>query len=157
MKTTDAEREWLKRMAEREDEGTVSVGGWIAALEEAGFPGQSTRPTLSAFSRLVQLARRERNLTLEAFASQLGIPLADLMSIERDEDHIPTAHHVARIARLLELPEAKLMALAGIAVVEDLQFREAAVRFAARAEPVRKLSRAEHEALEEFVSFLSER
>jgi hypothetical protein len=40
-------------------------------------------------------------------------------------------------------------------VVPDAQLCEAAARFAARSEPAQQLTREEHEALAEFVGFLS--
>ena len=49
------------------------------------------------------------------------------------------------------------MALAGLLKVKDAQFQQQAVRFAARSEPVEKLSKEEHRALEEYVKFLCER
>jgi hypothetical protein len=49
------------------------------------------------------------------------------------------------------------MALAGLLRVKDAQFQNAALKFAARSEPVKKLSQEEHSALEEYVKFLCER
>lgn len=146
--------EWLKKMADEEDRSIVSVGGWVQALEEVETPPKSSHATRSAFTRLVQLVRRERNLTLEEFAAQADIDLEELVSIEHDEEYTPTLRTVHKIVQFLQLPDQKLMVLAGLLVVKDPGFSHAAVRFAARSEPVQKLTQEEHRALEEFVSFL---
>jgi HTH-type transcriptional regulator, competence development regulator len=154
MKAMNTDPGWLKRMAEREDGDFVSVGGWVQALEAVETPAGAFRPTRSAFTRLLQLARRERNLTVEEFAEQANIDLEELVSIEHDENYTPTPRTVYQLAQFLELPERKLLALAGLLVAKDPGFNDAAVRFAARSEPVQKLTQEEHKALEEFVSFL---
>jgi transcriptional regulator with XRE-family HTH domain len=146
---------WLKQMANLENAHTVSVGGWVTDLAQAGFPDRSSRPRRSAFTRLLKLARRERNLTMEAFAQEAEINLAELVNIEHDEEYLPSRDTVSRIAQFLALPEGKLLALAGLAVVPDAGLSAAAARFAARSEPVQRLTREEHAALEEFVGFLS--
>jgi transcriptional regulator with XRE-family HTH domain len=155
MMQMNTDRDWLRRMAEREDGEVVSVGGWVTDLAQAGFPGRPSQPTRSAFRRLLRLARRERNLTMEAFARGAGIELAEFLSIEHDEEYVPARDTVSRITRFLDLPESKLLGLAGLAVVPDAQLCEAAARFAARSEPAQQLTREEHEALAEFVGFLS--
>jgi DNA-binding XRE family transcriptional regulator len=148
--------EWLKKMADEEDRYFVSVGGWVQALEAVETPPKGFQATRSAFTRLVQLARRERNLTLEEFAAHADIDLEEIVSIEHDEEYTPTLRTVQKIAQFFDLPDKKLMVLAGLLVVKDPGFNDAAVRFAARSEPVQKLTQAEHRALEEFVSFLQE-
>lgn len=51
MTKMNTDREWLKKMAEREAEHTVSVGGWITDLEQADLdpspvgPNDSPRPS----------------------------------------------------------------------------------------------------------------
>jgi transcriptional regulator with XRE-family HTH domain len=151
----NTDREWLKRMAMLEDEEIVSVGGWVTDLARAGFPNRPSQPTRPAFRRLLKLARRERHLTMEAFARGAGIDLAELVSIEQDEESMPARDTISRIARFLDLPAEKLLALAGLAAIPDEQFSEVAARFAARSEPVQPLTREENEALAEFVGFLS--
>jgi transcriptional regulator with XRE-family HTH domain len=157
MKRGKADQEWLKRMAALEDDQCVSVGGWVTDLESELLGGRSSPPARSAFTRLLNLARRERTLSMEEFACEAGIDLAELVGIECDDAFLPTAGTVTRIARYLQLPEEKMLALAGLGDVADAPFREAAARFAARVEPVRSLTREEQEALTEFVEFLCQR
>jgi transcriptional regulator with XRE-family HTH domain len=157
MTTMNTDRAWLTRMAEREAEHTVSVGGWITDLEQAGFGAQPVPPTRSAFVRLLQLARRERRLSMEAFARDAGIDLTELISLEHAESYTPSRDTVLRIAQFLQLPEEKLLSLAGLAAPADAPLCDAAARFTARSEPTPSLTREEREALTEFVGFLCNR
>lgn len=157
MKTMNTDPAWLKRMAELEDGSFVSVGGWVTALEEAEAPSHGYRLTKPAFSRLVQLARRERNMTVERLSEESGIRIADLLRIEQDENYTPKPRVVYQIAQCFGLPESELMALAGLLEVSDNEFSDAALKFAARSAPVQELTREEHAALQEFVRYLTHR
>jgi len=112
--------------------------------------------TKAAFVRLLQLARRERRLTLEALAEKADVDLAELVKIETDESFKPTPRTVHQLAAFLKLPAKKLMVLAGLLKVKDFGLQQASVRFAARSEPVEDLSPEEHAAFEEYVKFLNE-
>lgn len=147
-------RNWLIDKAEGEDGCLVSVGGLVDALERAEQRPSNVIPFKHAFVRFVQLARRERELTLDQFAGKAGVDLVELLMIEKDEQYTPATRTVHRIAAFLKIPEKRLMALAGLLPVKDAQFQTAALRFSANSEPVEKLSREEHAALEEYVKFL---
>jgi len=54
------------------------------------------------------------------------------------------------------LPKDRLLQLSGNMIVRDRSLGQQAVKFAARSESVQKLSRQEHQALEEFVKYLNE-
>jgi hypothetical protein len=64
----NTDRKWLARRANQEDRHFVSVGGLISTLdptcqtEIASVPNVET--TKTAFVRLLQLARRDRKLSL---------------------------------------------------------------------------------------------
>jgi hypothetical protein len=60
-------------------------------------------------------------------------------------------------AQFLKVSHVKLLTLAGLAEARDSGFNDAAVRFAAKSEPIRKLTREEQEAFDEFARFLSAR
>jgi hypothetical protein len=53
--------------------------------------------------------------------------------IETEEHHKPAIRTVHKIAAFLKVPEQKLMALAGLLQVKDVQFQNAALKFAARS------------------------
>jgi transcriptional regulator with XRE-family HTH domain len=150
------DKAWLTKKAEQEDGCFVSVGGLVDALDQAE-PANNVVPIKHAFVRFLQLARRERKLSLDQFADKVDVDLVELLKIEADEHYTPSLRTVHQIAGFLSIPEQKLMALAGLLRVKDAQFQNAAMKFAARSESVEKLSREEHSALEEYVKFLCER
>lgn len=157
----NTDRKWLEGRAEQEDRHFISVGGLISTLdptcqtEIASVPNVET--TKTAFVRLLQLARRERRLSLEKLAEKADVDLAELVKIETDETFTPGLRTVSQLALILELPAKKLMVLAGLLQVKDASLQQASVRFAARSEPIGNVSPEEHAALEEYVKFLNER
>lgn len=147
------DRAWLKMLAERENYGVVSAGG-CAARSVAQQPVSFHRQPVRVFGQLIEYARRELNLTLEALARRADINLAELVTIERDPQALPEPRTVHQLANVLNLPVVKLLVLAGLDEPRDESLTEAAVRFAARSEPSTSLSAAEREVLEEFVKVL---
>ena len=109
------------------------------------------------FGRFVNLMRRRRGLTIEAFASEAQIDASELLAIEDDVHYVPEPRTVYRLALAFKVPQERLMQLAGLAEARDPAFRTQAVRFAASADPVRQLSPEENAALENFVAVLSKR
>jgi transcriptional regulator with XRE-family HTH domain len=152
----NTDREWLKRQAELEDNCFVSVGGLISAVEELEQRSLGAELTRPAFVRLLQLTRREHKLTWEEFSKELDVELGELIGIEADKHYKPTPRTVTRLAQFLRVPAQKLFILSGLVRARDPHFQEAALRFAARSQPVKELSPQEHEALEEYVKFLCE-
>ena len=152
----NTDKDWLRKKAEQEDGCFVSVGGLVDSLEQREQAGNLI-PMQHAFVRFVQLARRERRLSLEQFADKVDVDLVELLKIETEEHYKPAIRTVYKIAGFLKVPEQKLMALAGLLQVKDAQFQTAALKFAARSAPVEKLSKEEHSDLEEIVKFLCQR
>ena len=60
------DRNWLQNKTEREDGCFVSVGGLVDSLEREQDE-MCVAPMKPAFLRFVQLARRDRRLSLEQF------------------------------------------------------------------------------------------
>jgi HTH-type transcriptional regulator, competence development regulator len=149
--------EWLKKQAELEDNCFVSVGGLVVAVEDLEQQTQRVNAVRTAFVNLLNLTRREYKLTWEQFSQKVDVDLAELMGIESDENYKPTPRTVTKIAQFIHVPAEKLFILSGLARARDIQFEEAALRFAARSQPVKELTSEEHEALKEYVKFLCER
>jgi len=148
---------WLKRMAALEDGSYVSVGGWVHALEEAhSAAGAGLTPGL-AFSQLVILARRDRELSRSDFASQADIALTELVRIETEQGYMPSPRAVHQIAHYLNLPVGDLNALAGLTSLNDEEFVEMAHRFAARSTPGETFTGEDRQALRTFVRYLISR
>jgi len=151
----NTDKNWLKNMAEREDGCFVSVGGLVESLEQKE-QASNVIPMKPAFVRFVELARRERSLSLEQFAEKVDVDLVELVKIETEASYKPAIRTVHRIAEFLKVPQKKLLALAGLLQMKDPEFQTAALRFAARSAPVEKLSMQEHSDLEEIVKLLCE-
>jgi HTH-type transcriptional regulator, competence development regulator len=149
--------EWLKKQAALEDNCFVSVGGLVLAVEDLQQQAQRVNPARAAFVNLLNLTRRENKFTWEQFSQKLDVDLAELIGIENDENYKPTPRTVTKIAQFIHVPAEKLFILSGLARARDIQFEEAALRFAARSQPVEELTTEEHEALKEYVKFLCER
>ena len=152
----NTDKDWILAKAAQEDGCFVSVGGLVGALEQSEQQTSNVVPLRLAFTRFVQLARRERRLSLEQFAEKVDVDPVELLKIETEDRYKPAIRTVHKIAGFLHLPEQRLMALAGLLQVKDLQFQSAALKFAARSAPVAKLSKEEHSALEEIIGFLCE-
>ena len=151
----NTDNNWLKKMAELEDGCVVSVGGLVESLEQKE-QASNVIPMKPAFVRFVELARRERSLSLEQFAEKVDVDLVELVKIETEASYKPAIRTVHRIAEFLKVPQKKLLALAGLLQMKDPEFQTAALRFAARSAPVEKLSMQEHSDLEEIVKLLCE-
>ena len=154
---TTSNREWLRRQVEAEDGDFVSVGGFVMAIEQLSAEHATVKPLRQAFSRLVQLKRRESALSIEQFAERADIDLREVVGIETDDRYTPSGLCVHRIASFFKLPERPLMALAGLLSVKDARFQDASLRFAARSASVDKLSSEERDALDAYVNFLCNR
>jgi transcriptional regulator with XRE-family HTH domain len=146
---------WLRAKAEGEDNGIVSVGGLVCALARREGESKAQLAERVALAKLVELRRRQYRLSAEALAKKADVDLEDVLSIERGEGAVPGPQAVHRLAQALELPEPRLLELAGHVPTRDGRLRAATVRFAARAEPVALLLPEEREALEEFVGVLA--
>jgi len=149
--------EWLKKQAALEDNCFVSVGGLVLAVEDLEQQARRVNAVHTAFVNLLNLTRREYKLTWEQFSQKVDVDLAELMGIESDENYKPTPRTVTKIAQFINVPAEKVFILSGLARARDIQFEEAALRFAARSQPVKELTSEEHEALKEYVKFLCER
>jgi transcriptional regulator with XRE-family HTH domain len=155
MITMNPDAAWLRSKAAEEDNGIVSVGGLVCALARGEGEPRAQPAGRVALAKLVELRRRQYRLTAEGLAKKAAVALEDVVSLERGEGTIPGPQAVQRLAQALELPELKLLELAGLVPAQDERLREASVQFAARWEPVALLLPEERAALEEFVGVLA--
>lgn len=158
--------EWLAKRAAEEEGYEVSTGRFDLdpLLAEAKRAEASSMHVVStelegprtAFGMLVNLWRRKKGIRLDQLAERADVDLAELIAIEQDVRYIPEPRTVYQLAHTLGVPTDRMLQLSGNTVVRDSHLGEEAVRFAARADPVEKLTKDEHRALEEFVKYLSE-
>jgi HTH-type transcriptional regulator, competence development regulator len=153
--TLSNDRGWLERMAKKETYGAVSTGGLFARMLSEGQM-QTFEGGPKVLGRLIELARRQKGLTVPKLAEKADIDLAEALAIELNAWRDPQPRALFGLAKALSLPPFAVMELAGLVQRRDNKLADAAVRFAAKAEPTAELSREEKEALEEFVRVLAE-
>jgi HTH-type transcriptional regulator, competence development regulator len=150
-------KDWWLNRARREGDAVIGAGllAFNPAPEEraAGAPAEDSR---IAFGKFVNLMRRRRGLSMEQLADAAEIDASELLVIEDDVHYMPEPRTVYRLAQTFEVPQRRLMQLAGLTAANDVGLRQEAVRFAARSESVQKLTPEESSALEAFVAVLSE-
>lgn len=152
-------RQWCMEMALREGDAEMGAG-LVETLFEHGrsplvAPEAEEPPAPSGFGRLVNLLRRKRRVTLEGVAGEVGVELADLMALEQDPHHIPHLRTAYLLADFFGLPLARVLQLAGLSESGESNM-EAAVPFAASADPSAELSQEERAVLDAFVKVLNE-
>ncbi|MBA1159212.1 helix-turn-helix domain-containing protein [Microvirga mediterraneensis] len=149
-------------MARARREGDAAVGAGQLAFDPAPEGRPSIAPTAAieetriAFGKFVNLMRRRHGYSMEQLAEAADIDPSELLVIEDDVHHVPEPRTVFKLAQTFEVPQRRLMQLAGLAAANDAGLRQEAVRFAARSESVQKLTPEESSALEAFVAVLSE-
>jgi len=95
--------------------------------------------------------------SVEDAALRAHVAAAEVASLERGVIGQTTPDLIQALALPLGLPADKLLHLAGLTGDTDPDLQDAAVRFAAQASPVEKLSPGEHAALCSFLHALTAR
>ncbi len=149
---------WIRQKAAEEDGALISAGCiMMPAVEATSAVTSDALAARLSFAKFVQLARLRLRLSKEQFAGKTQIPLKELVCIEDDDKFTPSLRTIHQLAQFLKVSHVKLLTLAGLAQAKDAQFNDAAVRFAAKSESIRQLTREEQEAFDEFARFLSAR
>ena len=149
---------WIKRAVE---EGDANIGAGLTARDPGPDVDMNQRPvqideTRIAFGRFLNMMRRRAGLTVEGLADAAKVDASELLVIEDDLHYVPGPRTVYQLARIFDVPQARLMQLAGLTAANDAGLAEEAVRFAARAEAVHRLTPEESAALAAFVAVLSQ-
>ncbi len=148
--------DWFRAAADVEANTPITVGAALFGPAGPVADRSETEGEWLALAKLIELRRRQCRLSPEDLASRAAVALEEVVRIERAEAMPPEPCTVQRIALVLQLPEHRLLQLAGLVRAKDHRFREATVRFAARAEPLEELRPEELRALEEYVQVLAE-
>lgn len=152
-------KEWW--LAKARAEGDAFIGAGALAFDPQPEPASTaaaaspTEDLRLAFGRFIRLMRRERGLSVEKLAETAALDLGELVSIEENLDFHPEPRTVYQLARTFDVPQQRLMQLAGLTAARDAGFSTEAVRFAARSESTQRLSREEKAALDAFLQVLS--
>jgi transcriptional regulator with XRE-family HTH domain len=154
-------KEWWLARARRE--GDAAVGAGLLAFDPvpearslATEPSAGIEEARIAFGKFVNLMRRQRGYSMEQLAETAELETSELLAIEDGLHHVPEPRTVYRLARTFNVPQRRLLQLAGLAAANDTALQREAVRFAARSETLQKLTPEENAALEAFVAVLSE-
>lgn len=143
------------------NEGTGHVGaGALAFTPKPQIEAESCSTNINgvriAFGRFVQLMRREQGLSPEDFANKADIDVGELINIERTTCS-PEPRTIHQLSNSLNIETKKLLQLSGLAELKEPELEHEALLFAASSESIDKLSKEEAEALEHFVTVLSEK
>ncbi|HUE13702.1 MAG TPA: helix-turn-helix transcriptional regulator [Planctomycetaceae bacterium] len=151
----DMKPEWLLRMAEKEANGIVSVGGFACGFGESNAGMSAAATDRAALAQLVEWQRRKLRLSVEQLATQANVEIEEILLIEKGKGSVEP-RTVVNLSNTLKLPTKKLMQLAGLVSPRDPGLERAAVRFAARSAPIDALTPEQSAALEEFVKSLAQ-
>jgi transcriptional regulator with XRE-family HTH domain len=169
-------REWLLRVAKEEEDVRFSVGGWTSELnpvfsaevaEAAASSNLVERSTLSAklaagchpapfanvFGQFLNMARREKGLSVQQFAVSTGIDPLEVLLMEEGKE-VPEPRIVSKIAQAFDVPTRKLAQLVGH-IVPDAGVTGAALAFAASSS-TKPLEPDQKRALHEFIDALTQ-
>ncbi|MGB8354989.1 MAG: helix-turn-helix domain-containing protein [Chthoniobacteraceae bacterium] len=151
-------KKWFEQHVETE--GKVEVGAGLPTFhgitEPAAQPNIRVLDTRIAFGQFVGLWRRNKGWNAEKLAAAAGIDPEEVLQIEYDPYCEPEPDAVLKLAGVFGVPSRPLLELAGLAVSRTPHLREEAILFAARSESISSLSDVERQALEAFVTTLSE-
>ena len=150
--------EWCILMAELELGHEVGAG--LLAMDPIlGADGMSDGSDESrlALGKFVSLARRSRGLSIEALAKHADVEVGELLSIERDAQHLPETRTLYQLAIVFGVSQKKLMGLSGLTRPQDVRFVDEAIRYAALSESVARLTKEEQAALDGLIAVLSDR
>lgn len=157
MKIERSKEWWIEKAAQ---EGNVTIGAGAPPRVRAADADQmeamaAADPARLALGKFVNLMRRQRGLSVEELAKRAEIDDGEILVIEDDAHHVPEPRTIFRLAQCFDVPQQRLMQLAGLTTQRDIGFEREALKFAARSEGLQKLSADESAALEAFIAVLS--
>lgn len=107
-----------------------------------------------AFHRVVQMLRRGRGLTVDKLARRADIDRDEIVAMERNNAYRPSPLTLHKLCKFYDIPERRMLVLAGAIKEAPQGFSERASRFAAQSESFAKLTEEEQRTLDDFVGFL---
>jgi transcriptional regulator with XRE-family HTH domain len=157
--------EWSKRQLDESENEECAAGVPMEVLARIGVlppgarvavQGTASIAVTGAFGKFIRMLRRRDGLSLENVASRSEVELAELLKIEMDGTYKPRPRTVFQLAKFFAVPGDELAKLAGLKIAEDPGFQDATLKFAAHSEELTKLSKAERDALNEYLAFLTQ-
>ncbi len=156
--TFEITKDWRRELILEEDGFDISAGLTAAdpIFDSAVVVEGNDDDGLLALGRFINLMRRERGLSIPDLAEAADIDIGELLSIEKETSHVPEPRTVYMLAEVFNVSKRKLMGLSGLMHPKDVTYVEDAVRFAAQSESIEKLNSLEQEALNGFITVLSD-
>lgn len=143
--------DWYRRKVFSMEDSDYVVGPPLDAIKQADVVNSDAS---LAFGSLLRLERRNRQLTVSAFAKNLDVDEDEIRSIEHDPRYKARPRTIMGIAKHFGLPAKEVMKLAGAAASNDERFTEKAMLFAAHSDDLGGLNKEEKQLLKSFVQFL---
>ena len=109
-----------------------------------------------AFHLVVQMLRRRHGLTVDALARRADVDREEIIAMERNNAYRPSPLTLHKLCRFYEIPERRMLVLAGAIKEAPQGFSERASGFAAQSESFARLTEEEQKALDDFIQFLKE-
>lgn len=109
-----------------------------------------------AFQLLVQMLRRRHGFSVDALARRVEVDREEILAMERNPAYRPSPLTLHELCRFYEIPERRMLVLAGAIKEAPQGFSESASRFAAQSESSATLTDEEERALEEFLPVLKQ-
>jgi DNA-binding XRE family transcriptional regulator len=170
--------DWLRRVAKEEEDVRFSVGGWTSELEGLFGPEVTEGATITMtqveqaglmevaldeadpkhvqsgniFGQFLNLARRERGLSVQQLAQTIGMNPYDLLLLEVGKE-LPELRIISKVASVFNVPPRKLAQATGL-MIPDKTTAQAALAFAASSS-TKPLEPEQKEALHEFIRALA--
>jgi transcriptional regulator with XRE-family HTH domain len=155
--TFDINKAWCQNAGAREN--SLDIGAGVIAADpmftHEGGADESPEASRLALGRFINLMRRDQGLSIEALAEKADVEIGDLLSLEKNANHLPDVRTLYQLSEVFGVSQEKLMGLSGLTHAND-DYVEEAVRYAAKSASVEVLSEDEHMILNGLISVLSE-
>ncbi|REJ88255.1 MAG: XRE family transcriptional regulator [Planctomycetota bacterium] len=125
------------------------------ARMQARIVGTDASSTPHVFGKLIAMLRIQRRLSVEALAAKAQVELQEIAHIEAEPDYEPKPRTVKQLADVFGVAPSAMARVANLTRQTDERIVEEAVRFAACAKDMDKLTREQWRVLKEFVSLLN--
>jgi DNA-binding XRE family transcriptional regulator len=150
-------KEWLLATMELEGDGFANAGGIRSETLEGNEACHISNHHMQrkAFAKFVEFSRRKMKLTQMTLAEEIDADVAEIIEIEDGSAESVEPSTIYALAKIFDVPQQSLMALAGLTVLRDKKLDEGSIRFAACSSVSAPLLEGEEDALNAFVQTLS--
>ena len=156
--TFDISKAWCLNASEQEE--GLDIGAGLIAIDpifsHEGNVDEGPEASRFALGRFINLMRRSRGLSMEALAEKADIEIGELLSLENNSTYLPDVRTLYQLSEVFEVSQEKLMGLSGLVSATNDDYKEEAVRYAAKSASVEVLSEDEQTILNGLISVLSE-